>query len=158
MSYYVYHIKRPGMGLDEGYIGVTLKLNKRWKAHCQSDYHVGRAIRKYNLTRDDMVVLVECSGGYALELEEKLRPSKSIGWNLVKGGGKPPLNFMFGDDNPQRRPEQRARAAAVGRTKVGSKNSFYGRKHSINTKMRIKLTKSRTVREVLYEHKYNRHK
>jgi hypothetical protein len=45
-------------------------------------------------------------------MEEKLRPNKDIGWNINKGGLKPPLNFFRGSKHPmwgKKRPDVRKR-------------------------------------------------
>ena len=87
-KYYVYHICRPNMSLDEGYIGITNDPDRRMKEHSKSDTHVGNALRKYEDIK--MKVILECTESYALEIEEKLRPKERIGWNVVAGGGMPP--------------------------------------------------------------------
>ena len=91
----VYWVKRSGMTDPEreGYIGVTTKsLEERLSWHAKYNKkrsRVRKAIDKYN-----DIEIVEISKGnktQCLKLEEKFRPEDGIGWNIVKGGGLPPL-------------------------------------------------------------------
>lgn len=100
LDYYVYHIGIKGMSIDEGYIGVTNKPDRRWSQHCKSDSYVGRAIRKYGEIVS-MVILKQTTEQRALEIEEVYRPQENQGWNIAKGGGKPPR--LFGKANPHYR-------------------------------------------------------
>ena len=117
--YYVYHIKRRGMALHEGYIGISkhpdIRLKSHLSKHCHNQ-HLQNAINKYDDI--EMVVLLKCSEDYAKQLEKQLRPNPKMGWNIVPGGGKPPVNRFFGDSNPMRRPEVAAKhsKAMTGRT------------------------------------------
>ena len=83
-GYVTYHIKRKGMSLSEGYIGVTNNITHRMYRHRRSPYVVGRALRKY----DDsyLKVLVYSTQAECLALEGRLRPKEQMGWNIAKGG------------------------------------------------------------------------
>jgi predicted GIY-YIG superfamily endonuclease len=81
----VYHIKRPGMSLTEGYIGVTNNLTHRLWRHNNSDYVVGRALRKHKDAY--LQVLVYSTAEECFSLEAKLRPEPQTGWNIAEGGG-----------------------------------------------------------------------
>ena len=76
----------------QGYIGVTKKTAKqRWQWHVNSlSKKAGRSIVQNVIAkyRDSLIVetLVICDMNYAYELEEKLRPSPKIGWNIRMGG------------------------------------------------------------------------
>lgn len=82
---------------SEGYVGYTSKtVEGRYKKHRQDsfqktkrNYTLHNAIRKYD-EQIQLTTLVEGSEEYCLMIEEKLRPSESIGWNQAKGGFKPP--------------------------------------------------------------------
>ena len=79
---------------NQGYVGVSVDAEKRFNQHLKrtQNAHLKNAIAKYgwdNLTKE--VVLI-ADNKYCLEIEQKLRPTKEIGWNLVNGGGKPPVN------------------------------------------------------------------
>lgn len=76
----------------EGYIGVTTRsrLKRRLyehKIHKQNP-HLTNALIKYK----DIVhsILLEGPEDYCYEIESKLRPTDHIGWNINKGGTKPP--------------------------------------------------------------------
>ena len=93
---YLYHIKKDGMSLNDGYVGVSVDVEKRISRHFNSmientHYNpvLSRAYRKY-----DLQVEVVCGGTIKemLDLEFKLRPKKFIGWNIATGGGLPPSN------------------------------------------------------------------
>jgi len=92
--------------MTEGYVGVSKDANKRWKyGHSwaqKNNRHdnplFSNAIAKHgwdNLVKD---ILVIASQEYCYELERKLRPEDEIGWNLVVGGGKPPISKFRGND------------------------------------------------------------
>lgn len=85
---------------SQGYVGVSSNAQKRWYGHKlkPQNGHFSNAINKYGW--DNLIKKVVLIGdeNYCLEIEEKLRPANNIGWNLVKGGGKPPssLGKKFG--------------------------------------------------------------
>ena len=85
---------------SQGYVGVSSNVEKRWNGHRLNPQsgHFSNAIKKYGW--DNLVKKVVLIGeeDYCLEIESKLRPTDQIGWNLVKGGGKPPsaLGKKFG--------------------------------------------------------------
>ena len=91
----VYWVKRSGMTdpHKEGYIGVTTKsLEERLSWHAKYNKkrsRVRKAIDKY----DDIEIVQLHSGSekICLEIEETYRPVPNVGWNIVKGGGLPPL-------------------------------------------------------------------
>lgn len=82
----------------EGYVGVTSKTAQdRYKVHVdisrgEKSKHsvVHKAIKALGV--DNLVVetICICTEEYAYDLENKLRPTKSIGWNVAIGGDKPP--------------------------------------------------------------------
>ena len=83
----------------EGYIGVTSKTpTERWIQHkkyfrlesrrgCEA---LKNAYRKYGENLK-VTPLVEASDEYCYEVEGKLRPSRSIGWNIAVGGTVSPM-------------------------------------------------------------------
>jgi hypothetical protein len=104
----VYWIRTPNhsdMTL-EGYVGVSKNAEKRWLyghnwAHRKGRHdnpRLANAISKYGWDNLIKTVLVVADEEYCYELERKLRPSNSIGWNLVMGGGKPPVTKFRGED------------------------------------------------------------
>jgi hypothetical protein len=55
--------------------------------------HLKKAIKKYGwdaLVKSEILIADE---DYCLDIEKKLRPDKSIGWNCAIGGGKPPSSL-----------------------------------------------------------------
>jgi len=91
--YWIHHPKHTDM-FTQGYIGITKNFKERMRFHkmLKCNAYLSNAIKKYgwdNLTKE--VVLV-ADKDYCIEIETKLRSQDSIGWNLVKGGGLPPIN------------------------------------------------------------------
>jgi hypothetical protein len=107
MTAQVYWIRAPhhsDMMLD-GYVGVSKNAQKRWLYGHSWAHRKGRhdnpkmanAISKYGWDNLIKTVLVVADENYCYDLERKLRPSDNIGWNLVTGGGKPPVSKYRGD-------------------------------------------------------------
>jgi hypothetical protein len=90
----------------EGYVGVSKNAQKRWLyghnwAHRKGRHENPRfanAITKYGWDNLIKTVLVVADENYCYDLERKLRPEDGIGWNLVMGGGKPPVSKFRGED------------------------------------------------------------
>ena len=91
-QYYLYHIKRPGMPLHDGYIGITNNPKNRFKNHRSSNTHVGNAIRKYDDIKMEILEMFDDSSGAVFQ-EMALRPVQDIGWNKAAGGGLPPKQW-----------------------------------------------------------------
>ena len=101
MSAQVYWIRAPhhsDMTFD-GYVGVSKNAHKRWLyghdwAHRKGRHEnpkLANAITKYGWENLIKTIIVIAEENYCYDLEHKLRPSDNIGWNLVAGGGKPPV-------------------------------------------------------------------
>jgi len=77
---------------SQGYVGISNRYKRRLWEHenLNQNTHLKRAIAKYGW--DNLVKKVMLIGDteYCLDVELKLRPTDKIGWNIVKGGGKPP--------------------------------------------------------------------
>jgi hypothetical protein len=90
----------------EGYVGVSKNAKKRWLyghnwAHrkgCHENPRLANAISKYGWNNLIKTVFVVADEDYCYDLERKLRPEDSIGWNLVTGGGKPPISKFRGEN------------------------------------------------------------
>lgn len=98
--YYVYHIHLPSMGLDEGYVGISVNPKERLLAHKRGkeNYPVQKALVKY-ADKIKMTILEYCDTlEDALWTEFCLRPLPRQGWNLVCGGGF--LPDSKGQNNP----------------------------------------------------------
>ena len=96
MSSVVYWIHLPEHTdmFTQGYIGVCNDIKKRLNEHKnKTNKYFENVIKKYgwdNLVKQQIIV---AEMNYCLEMESKLRPNDRMGWNLVKGGGKPPVAF-----------------------------------------------------------------
>lgn len=94
MNYYVYHIHFDGMGLHEGYVGISRNPKERWRKHSRKNSKsiVSGKINKY---KDDIrytILAVFDTEDEARWLEYCLRPQKHIGWNIAVGGAKCPMD------------------------------------------------------------------
>jgi hypothetical protein len=91
----VYWVHRPEHTdiLRQGYVGISKRFERRIWEHLKltQNRYLKNAINKYgwdNLVKEKVLIGKE---DYCLEIESKLRPADKIGWNLVKGGNKPPI-------------------------------------------------------------------
>lgn len=108
MSTQVYWIRAPHHSdmMLEGYVGVSKNAEKRWLyghnwAHRKGRHdnpRLANAISKYGWDNLIKTVLVVADEEYCYDLERKLRSENKIGWNLVMGGGKPPVAKFRGED------------------------------------------------------------
>jgi len=93
----------------EGYIGITINPDARWKSHLYKAKTSKRNHKLYNALRKSsdfkLQILVCSSIDYCLSLENKLRPVANIGLNHAEGGrftqnGR--LTYLFPDDIKQK--------------------------------------------------------
>lgn len=88
---FVYHIRRDidAGNLQKGYIGVTdnpkIRLNRHLR---EGNSHLINALSKYSDI--NMELLYEGEDEFCYLVEQELRPSPNLGWNIAVGGGKPP--------------------------------------------------------------------
>lgn len=74
----------------QGYVGVTPNFAKRLKEHKVKFKSMwDKIVMKTILIADD---------AYCYQIENKLRPTRNIGWNKAPGGWR--NNSMFGVENP----------------------------------------------------------
>jgi hypothetical protein len=92
--YWIHHPDHTDI-FSQGYIGVSTNTKQRFTNHKRSKYnvHLFEAIKKYGWDNLIKTILVVSKEDYCLMLENKLRIDNNIGWNIVKGGGKPPLRY-----------------------------------------------------------------
>jgi hypothetical protein len=91
---------------SEGYVGVSRNANKRWAyghkwAHAKGRHEnprLSNAITKHGWENLVKTLLVVAEESYCYDLEQKLRPSEGIGWNLAIGGFKPPVSKSRGEN------------------------------------------------------------
>lgn len=79
----------------EGYVGITNNLSKRLSSHKSKKYnlHLKNAIEKYGWDNIIKQVILVSDEAYCLMIEKLLRNKDNIGWNIVMGGGKPPISL-----------------------------------------------------------------
>jgi hypothetical protein len=105
MNEYVYlvywlHIKDHIDPYKDGYIGITKNFNRRLKQHLSgsTNPHLSNAINKYG---KENILCKFIAKGLSLHeaklLELKLRNQDEIGWNITKGGSKPPICKSLSD-------------------------------------------------------------
>lgn len=131
MDLQLYHIHKPEHKgkLTEGYIGVSVDAVTRFKQHKRTtNSHLKNAFNKY----PDLQMTVICFGdkNTILRMEEELRPSENIGWNIAKGGGLPPVLRMVGSDNPsygKERTEEARRNTSVALQGIERSSSTRGK-------------------------------
>jgi len=92
--YWIHHPDHSDM-LTQGYIGVSKNIKTRFASHKNnpSNEHLKHAIEKYGWDTLVKKVLLIGDEAYCLTIEAKLRLTDKIGWNVVAGGGKPPVTF-----------------------------------------------------------------
>ena len=95
MSSVVYWIHSPEHTdiFTQGYVGISSNVKKRWYDHKNkpSNVHLKNAINKYGWDNLIKQIILIANDSYCLLMETKLRSVEKIGWNVVAGGGKPPL-------------------------------------------------------------------
>jgi hypothetical protein len=163
----VYWVHRPEHTdiLRQGYVGISKRFERRIWEHLKlnQNKHLKNAINKYgwdNLVKEKVLIGKE---DYCLEIEAKLRPADKIGWNLVKGGNKPPINrwnlgkkgLTVAWNKGKTQPEETKAKVSAGVKKLwqdpeyrqrmsdahkGNSN-FAGKKHSAETIEKIRLAK-----------------
>lgn len=148
MTTYLYWIHYPEHSdpMTEGYIGITKDPKRRLQTHkCNPENRMVKGALKKGAK---MSIIGEFNTEKnALTEEVRMRPTDLIGWNLTKGGGKPP---QF---NPT--PENRARVSAQFKgTKQSAEHirkkadARRGQKHSpeAKEKMRQKALERHIIR------------
>jgi predicted GIY-YIG superfamily endonuclease len=102
-TYYLYWICRECHTdiTKEGYIGITKNPDTRFRSHCvaaKKDNRsvIARALNKYK----DIEYKILCIGDreYIIDLEYKLRPKESVGWNIAIGGMNCNLGRLYSDE------------------------------------------------------------
>lgn len=133
---------------NQGYIGFTSKsVEVRTKQHYNSynrqlykHLPLYRALEKYE---DQIVVstLVEGSDEYCLSIENKLRPTEKIGWNIGTGGFCPSLGVTRSAETKQKLSEMRRRISKDVLARHGA--PMQGKRHSDETKLRFSLARAK---------------
>lgn len=136
----------------QGYIGITTKsINDRMSKHRHSTlkggFPINKAIRKYGFDNLVVDILYEGNDKFILSLERALRPSKSIGWNVVIGGGTTSKGNTHSEESKSKMRESRklwlsdpANVEKVRLLRIGTKASAETRK-KMSAAMRGKVCK-----------------
>lgn len=91
--YWIRHADHTDIFRD-GYVGISKDATRRFSEHrrgVSSNNHLKHAIKKYGVESVVFEIVLVSDMNYCLDIERKLRPENGIGWNLVVGGGKPPV-------------------------------------------------------------------
>jgi group I intron endonuclease len=114
--YWIHHKDHTDM-FSQGYIGVSSNVKKRWYDHNHkpSNAHLQNAINKYGWDSLVKEVLLVANKAYCLMVESQLRSTDSTGWNVVKGGGMPPIFTKTGWKHTEEAKEKN-RQAHLGKT------------------------------------------
>jgi len=95
MSSVVYWIHLPEHNdiFTQGYVGVSNNIQKRFYDHKNTteNQHLLNAINKYGWDNLVKQIILIADKAYCLMMEIKLRSLDNIGWNIIKGGGMPPI-------------------------------------------------------------------
>lgn len=92
--YWIRHVDHTDPA-TQGYIGVSIEVKARWKAHIKSlsspqlDSHLIRSMKLYGSSIVFGIIHEYDSIEEALLREIELRPCENIGWNMCAGGGYP---------------------------------------------------------------------
>lgn len=159
----VYWIRHPDHTdiFTEGYIGFSSKsLDERYTKHiCDAtgknkrNYRLHNAIRKYGENFLVTEVLVVGDDSYCLNIEEKLRPNKNIGWNHNIGGSKPPciVGRMFSEESIEKL--RKAHTGKILSQETRDKISAVQIGRTASDETRHKMSKARLGTKVSYETK-----
>jgi hypothetical protein len=135
---------------SEGYIGVTSNPKRRWKDHIKEskslnpkNIHLSRALLRYSVK---MTIIFYGTKMACYELENYLRPTRQIGWNIQKGGK------IHSDENIKKRSES---LKGIPRTeewrnklslaKQGKNNPMYGKSIPCSDIRRLSIIKSKNL-------------
>jgi predicted GIY-YIG superfamily endonuclease len=114
--YWIHHPEHTDM-FTQGYVGITNNTKKRFEGHKNrpANAHLKHAIKKYGWDNLLKTVILVADETYCLMIETKLRAENKIGWNLVKGGGMPPIFNKSGWKHTKESNEKN-RLAHLGKT------------------------------------------
>lgn len=137
---YLYHVRHTSDkgDLRKGYVGISKNPVERIKQHHRQPNRMLRGILD---SRCDVECELISMGAdqEILRMEEYLRPHRDIGWNIAKGGGKPPVGSHSGclhSDNTKKRISE-AKKGKCG----GVNHPLFGKKHKLES--RVKQSKAK---------------
>ena len=167
--YWIHHKDHTDI-FTQGYVGITCRLRERLYRHKKftQNAHLKNAINQYgwdNLIKEIVLVADE---SYCLMIETQLRALKNIGWNIIEGGGKPPLatgnkyrlgaapwNKGLGKPKVKKKPKQKIAwnkglttpdevKAKQSLAKIGKPGNRLGKTNSEEHRLKISLSKKGT--------------
>lgn len=141
---YWIHIPEHTDMYSQGYIGVSIDPSRRlWQhrndaskdKHC--NFHLSQALKKYH-SNIIQTIIFEGDESACYSLEEQIRPTENIGWNINKGGERPPsaLGRKLSNDHKQ---------------KISKGNT--GKKHSHTAEAKKKISEFNKGKILSEEHK-----
>lgn len=120
--YSVYHINI-NKDLKTGYIGISKNPEIRFEQHhwqrSKTNQHLQNAFKKYKDLIVCDILISNIDKEFACFIEEELRPTPNIGWNIAKGGGIPP--------SPKGKIRSKEYCDNISKAKLGDKNPMYGK-------------------------------
>lgn len=139
----------------DGYIGFTSRtVDQRFTQHKQSmtetklsHYVLYRAMKKYG-KRLVVTTLVEGSPDYCLEVEGRLRPLPSTGWNMSCGGVAARLGCAHNEETCAKISKAQTGRVITEAHRAAISSGNMGRVHSEGTRLKQSIAaKKRAIRE-----------
>ena len=81
---YVYHLRREGMNIEEGYVGVTNNPRRRFNKHKETGQPLCELLKQHSDI--ELELLFEGNRKSCFKEEKRLRPTENMGWNKAIGG------------------------------------------------------------------------
>lgn len=117
---YWIHTENHNDPTSQGYIGITDNLYQRIQTHLsRPNITVGRAFEKYGYDQMVFTQLFEGTREECYEIEQDLRPTRGLAWNIARGG----IRVEQCDIRPRRKAmsqetRDKQSAASLGRPKT----------------------------------------
>lgn len=131
---------------SEGYIGVTNNPVSRFNDHksCRAKTHLSHAIKKYGWDNLIKEVILVADKLYCFMMEEKLRPTEHIGWNILKGGNVVPDNTGRASWNKGKKltDKQKANLFNIAEYMKLRTHGMLGKKHTQESIKKMKKSKT----------------
>lgn len=151
----------------DGYIGVSKNATRRFEQHYKyakynmhPNTHLAYAIKKYGWDNLVKKVIIEADDDYCYDMEKKLRPSSSIGWNIQSGGDKPPYDVEIPKEVRVQASIKREATIAQKRADNCEYDAIIRQKRSDATKHRndkaISLKAQKTIKEFRENPEYDK--
>jgi|SRR5882757_2771034 len=126
--------------LTQGYIGVSTKFHRRLYEHkylANSGKHINpylsNVINKHG-NHLIQTILLKGEEDYCYFIEERLRPTIRIGWNIAKGGFKPPSQLGKKFSEKHKINMRKPKPSGFGESISGNNNPNWGKGAALGTK------------------------